>query len=53
MFQRLEAFLGTVAFPTSLPKKLPICLSRVPGRFSDPGDLNIPTGIAIARLGIA
>ena len=39
MFQRLEAFLGTLAFPTSLPKKLPIYLSHVPGRFSDPESL--------------
>ena len=36
MFQRLEAFLGTVAFPTSLPRKLPIRLRHVTGRFSDP-----------------
>jgi hypothetical protein len=36
VFQRLEAFLGTVAFPTSLPRKLPIRLRHVTGRFSDP-----------------
>ena len=36
VFQRLEAFLGTVAFPTSLPKEFPIRLRHVTGRFSDP-----------------
>ena len=35
-FQRLEAFLGTLAFPTSLPRKLPIRLRLLTGRFSDP-----------------
>jgi hypothetical protein len=53
VFQRLEAFLGTVAFPTSLPRKLPTALSHVPGRFSDPGNLGLPTGIAVARHWIA
>ena len=53
VFQRLEAFLGTVAFPTSLPRKLPIRLSLVKGRFSDPFDLNVPTSIAIAWHWIA
>ena len=52
-FQRLEAFLGTLAFPTSFPRELPIRLSLMKGRFSDPFGLNVPTGIAIARLWLA
>ena len=52
-FQRLEAFLGTVAFSTSTPRGFPTYLRHISGRFSDPETLDMPTVIAIDRLGIA
>ena len=53
VFQRLEAFLGTVAFPTSPPRRLPIRLRDMNGRFSDPFLLNVPTNIAVVWHWIA
>ena len=52
-FQRLEAFLGTIAFPTSLQKEFPDTPQPKSGRFSDPNGLNVPTNIAIVWHWIA